>query len=149
MARNAGKVIGAEIVPQAVKNAKVNAKLNGISNVRFICADAGQAAAMLADEGNKPDVIVVDLPRKGIDQTTIDAIGKMTPDRLVYVSCDPATLSRDIKLLAEQGYNLNRYKVFDLFPRTSQSDFESLFCELYLTRSCNKEVMKALSNPYR
>lgn len=84
MARNAGKVIGAEIVPQAIKNAKVNAKLNGISNVRFICADAGQAAAMLADEGNKPDVIVVDPPRKGIDQTTIDAIGKMTPDRLLY-----------------------------------------------------------------
>ena len=126
LARNAGKVIGAEIVPQAVKNAKTNAKLNGIGNVRFICADAGQAAAMLADEGNKPDVIVVDPPRKGIDQTTIEVIGKMAPARLVYVSCDPATLARDIKLLAEQGYTLQKYKVYDLFPRTSHVETVAL-----------------------
>ena len=118
LAHSAKEVIGAEIVPQAVENAKQNAKLNYITNARFICADAGQAATHLAEEGIRPDVIVVDPPRKGIDQATIDAIGAMAPERVVYVSCDPATLARDIKLLGEQGYQLKRYKVFDLFPRT-------------------------------
>ena len=118
LAHSAKEVIGAEIVPQAVENAKQNAKLNYITNVRFICADAGQAATHLAEEGIRPDVIVVDPPRKGIDQATIDAIGAMAPERVVYVSCDPATLACDIKLLGEQGYQLKRYKVFDLFPRT-------------------------------
>ena len=118
LAHSAKEVIGAEIVPQAVENAKQNAKLNYITNARFICADAGQAATHLAEEGIRPDVIVVDPPRKGIDQATIDAIGAMAPERVVYVSCDPATLARDVKLLGEQGYQLKRYKVFDLFPRT-------------------------------
>ena len=118
LAHSAKEVIGAEIVPQAVENAKQNAKLNYITNARFICADAGQAATHLAEEGIRPGVIVVDPPRKGIDQATVDAIGAMAPERVVYVSCDPATLARDIKLLGEQGYQLKRYKVFDLFPRT-------------------------------
>lgn len=119
LAREAKEVIGAEIIPQAVENAKLNAKLNYIKNARFICADAGQAASQLAEEGTKPDVIVVDPPRKGIDQATIDAIGRMQPKRIVYVSCDPATLARDIKLLRQKKYQLKRYKVFDLFPRTA------------------------------
>ena len=118
LAHSAKEVIGAEIVPQAVENAKQNAKLNYITNARFICADAGQAATHLAEEGTRPDVIVVDPPRKGMDQATIDAIGVMAPERVVYVSCDPATLARDVKLLGEQGYQLKKYKVYDLFPRT-------------------------------
>lgn len=119
LAREAKSVIGAEIVPQAVKNAKENAKLNNITNVKFICADSGQAASMLAHEGTHPDVIVVDPPRKGLDAATIDAVGQMQPKRLVYVSCDPATLARDVKLLGEKGYKIKKYKVFDLFPRTA------------------------------
>lgn len=118
LAHNAKEVIGAEIVPQAVENAKQNAKLNYIKNTRFICADAGQISAKLAAEGTKPDVIVVDPPRKGLDQTTIDAIGQMYPTRVVYVSCDPATLARDVNLLEKKGYQVKKYKVFDLFPRT-------------------------------
>lgn len=119
LAQDAKEVIGAEIVPQAVENAKYNAKLNYIKNARFICADAGQTASRLAKEGTRPDVIVVDPPRKGIDQASVDAIGFMKPKRVVYVSCDPATLARDVKLLREKGYAVKKYKVFDLFPRTS------------------------------
>lgn len=119
LAREAKEVIGAEIVPQAVENAKQNAELNYIKNVRFICADAGQVASRLAAEGTKPDVIVVDPPRKGLDAITIDAISQMQPKRVVYVSCDPATLARDIKLFRENGYRVKKYKVFDLFPRTA------------------------------
>ncbi len=119
LARDARAVIGAEIVPQAVKNARENAKLNDIHNVKFICADSGQAAAMLADEGKRPNVIVVDPPRKGLDEATIDAIERMHPERVVYVSCDPATLARDVKRLGVKGYTMQKYQVFDLFPRTA------------------------------
>ncbi len=130
LARDAKSVIGAEIVPQAIKNAKHNAALNGITNVKFLCADAGQAAIMLAHEGTRPDVIVVDPPRKGIDRTTIDAIGEMQPKRLVYVSCDPATLARDVKLLREEGYQVRKYRVFDLFPRTAHVETVCLLSNL-------------------
>ena len=119
LARDAKAVIGAEIIPQAVENARENARLNYIDNVEFICADAGQAATTLAEKGTHPYVIVVDPPRKGIDQATINAIGQMAPQRVVYVSCDPATLARDVKLLWEKGYEVKRYKVYDLFPRTA------------------------------
>ena len=119
LAREAKSVIGTEVIPAAVKNARENAKINGISNVKFLCADAGQAAAMLAHEGMHPDVIVVDPPRKGMDTATIQAISDMQPERVVYVSCDPATLARDLKLLGEKGYQVRRYRVYDLFPRTA------------------------------
>ena len=140
LAHSAKEVIGAEIVPQAVENAKQNAKLNYITNARFICADAGQAATHLAEEGIRPDVIVVDPPRKGIDQATIDAIGAMAPERVVYVSCDPATLARDVKLLGEQGYQLKRYKVFDLFPRTFHVETVCLLSKLKSTQHIEVEL---------
>lgn len=126
LAQEAKEVIGAEIVPQAVENAKSNAKLNHIQNARFICADAGQAASRLAKEGTRPDVIVVDPPRKGMDQASVNAIGLMHPKRVVYVSCDPATLARDVKLLREKGYEVKKYKVFDLFPRTAHVETVAL-----------------------
>lgn len=118
LAKRAKSVIGVEIVPEAVDNAKENAALNDIKNIEFICADAGQAAQQLAIRGVSPDVIVVDPPRKGLDGVTIDAILKMQPDKLVYVSCDPATMARDVKIMAENGYKLEKYQIFDLFPRT-------------------------------
>lgn len=116
LAREAQSVIGAEIVPQAIADANENAAENRVDNVRFLCADAGEAAQQLAAQGLRPDVIVCDPPRKGMDGNTIDAILKMNPDRVVYVSCDCASLARDIALL--KGYTLTAVKCFDMFPRT-------------------------------
>ena len=118
MSKKAGNVIGVEVVPQAIEDAKENALRNGIENARFFCADAGQAAKQLAAEGIRPDVITVDPPRKGISQDVIDAIDEMNPQRLVYVSCDPATLARDVKLLEKKGYFYQKGETVDLFPRT-------------------------------
>ena len=87
--------------------------------MRFLCADAGKAAQQLADQGTCPDVIVVDPPRKGLDAAAIAACVQMQPQRIVYVSCDPATLARDIKLFAAQGYQATHAEAVDLFPRTA------------------------------
>ena len=118
LAGKAGKVYGAEVVPEAIEDAKANAARNGIENAEFFCGDAGEAARMLADRGVKPDVICVDPPRKGLALPVIETITEMAPDRLVYVSCDPATLARDVKLLGERGYRPVRAEAADLFPRT-------------------------------
>ena len=117
MASAAGKVIGVEVVPQAVEDARDNAKRNGIENAEFFCGDAGQAALQLEREGVRPDVVVVDPPRKGLNADTIEALSRMSPRRIVYVSCDPATLSRDVALLKERGYELKTAQAADLFPR--------------------------------
>ena len=118
MARKAGKVLGAEIVPEAIEDAKENARRNGLTNTEFFCADAGEAAQMLAARGLKPDVISVDPPRKGLSLPVIEAICEMSPERVVYVSCDPATLARDLKLLEERGYTVQKAEAVDMFPRT-------------------------------
>lgn len=117
MARSAGSVIGVEIIEAAIQDARENAERNGITNARFFCADAGEAAKKLAEEGTKPDVIMVDPPRKGISQDVIDAMVTMAPEKIVYVSCDPATLARDVKLLEERGYRAVHAEAVDLFPR--------------------------------
>ena len=120
MAKEAQKIIGVEIVPQAVEDARFNAGLNGITNAEFICSDAAGAAAELAKKGIKPDVIIVDPPRKGCTAELIGTIAEaFKPERVVYVSCDPATLARDIKIFAEKGYALSEYTPVDMFPRTS------------------------------
>ena len=119
MARQAGRAIGAEVIPAAVEDAKANAARNEVTNAEFLCADAAQAAQTLADRGLRPDVICVDPPRKGMAPAVIDAIVQMAPQRLVYVSCDPATLARDVKRMEEQGYVLQRAEAVDLFPRTA------------------------------
>ena len=113
------KLIGVEIIPDAIENAKKNAKENGIENAEFICGDAADAAKILSDRGEKPDVIIVDPPRKGLDSALIDTVSKMSPKRVVYVSCDPATLGRDLKIFSEKGYSPVKVKAFDLFPGTS------------------------------
>lgn len=118
MARKAKKVIGAEIVAPAVRNARENAQRNGFDNAEFICADAGEAAQELARRGIRPDVISVDPPRKGLSLEVIDAIGTMQPERVVYVSCDPATLARDLKRFAEVGYQAVKAEAVDMFART-------------------------------
>ena len=117
MAASAGKVIGVEVVEQAVEDARDNAKRNGIENAEFFCGDAGQAALRLEQQGIRPDVITVDPPRKGLNADTIEAITRMAPKRLVYVSCDPATLARDVALLKQRGFTLKSAQAADLFPR--------------------------------
>lgn len=119
LAKRAKRVIGAEVVPEAIEDAKANAERNGITNAEFFCGDAGDIAARLAAEGLRPDVITVDPPRKGLASDVVDTIVQMAPDRVVYVSCDPATLARDVKRFAEQGYHAKTALAVDLFPRTS------------------------------
>ncbi len=117
LAREAGRVIGAEIVEDAVIDARKNAAENGIENVEFICADAKEAAAELLRRGLKPDLITLDPPRKGLDAQVIDAAVNMAPKRIVYVSCDPVTLARDIKIFSEKGYAPVKAAAVDMFPR--------------------------------
>lgn len=118
LAQQARRVIGAEIVPRAIEDARENAKRNGIANAEFFCGDASAIAGRLAAEGVRPDVITVDPPRKGLAEEVIASIVQMSPARMVYVSCDPATLSRDIKRFSEQGYAAQKAAAVDLFPRT-------------------------------
>ena len=126
MAKAAGKVIGVEVVEQAVEDAKENARRNSIENAEFFCGDAGKAALDLECRGIKPDVIVVDPPRKGLNADTIEALHRMDPRRIVYVSCDPATLARDVALLKERGFVLKNAMAADLFPRCAH--VESIVC---------------------
>ena len=119
LARKAGMVWGAEVVPQAVDDAIANAQRNHIENARFLCADAGEAARYLEGEGVRPDVVCVDPPRKGLAEDVVDTIADMGPQRVVYVSCDPGTLGRDVKRFAGRGYTLKRAVAVDMFPRTA------------------------------
>ena len=126
MANAAGKVIGVEVIPQAVEDARDNAVRNGIENAEFFCGDAGEAALALEKQGIKADVAVVDPPRKGLNADTIEALHRMAPRRIVYVSCDPATLARDVALLKQRGYVLKNAMAADLFPRCAH--VETIVC---------------------
>ena len=115
------ELVGVEIVPEAIESAKANAARMGdaiATKSRFFCADAGAAATRLAAEGLRPDVIVLDPPRKGCDEATLSAVVKMNPQRVVYVSCNPATAARDAKWLETHGYRTEKVQPVDLFPRT-------------------------------
>jgi len=126
MAKAAGKVIGVEVIPQAVEDARENAKRNGIENAEFFCGDAGQAALSLEQQGVQADVVVVDPPRKGLSADAIEALARFSPRRIVYISCDPATLGRDVALLKERGYSVKNAMAADLFPRCAH--VESVVC---------------------
>jgi len=117
LAQFARRVIGVEIVPEAIENARLNMERNGITNVEFICADAGLAARKVSSD--EVDVLVVDPPRKGLNDNARNAIFKLQPDKIVYISCDPATLARDVKELCGAGYSMQKTQAFDMFPRTS------------------------------
>lgn len=119
MAKNAGRVIGVEVVEEAVENARENAAENGIQNAEFLCADAAKAAAVLKERGETPQVVILDPPRKGCDPALITTVADLAPSRIVYVSCDPATLARDLKHFAALGYEPREVTPFDLFPATS------------------------------
>ena len=118
MADRAGKIIGAEVIPEAVENAKQNAQHRGIENAEFHCGDAGEIAQMLKAQGIAPDVVVVDPPRKGCDEQTITAVAGMQPRRVVMISCNPATAARDAARFAELGYTAEKVRAVDLFPGT-------------------------------
>ena len=127
LASRCKSVMGVEIIPAAIEDAKENAARNGIENARFLCADAGQAATKLAEEGFRPQVIVVDPPRKGLDEAAVKAVCAMEPQRIVYVSCDCASLARDAKMLFEQGgYRPVKVQAFDMFPRTANVETVAL-----------------------
>ena len=119
MADKIDKLIGVEIVPEAVEDAKVNAKLNGVKNAEFLCADAAKAAEILRERGETPDAVILDPPRKGCDGALLKTVADMSPERIVYVSCDPATLARDCAVLTGLGYHVKEAAPFDLFPRTA------------------------------
>ena len=129
MAQKAKQVIGIEIVPDAIKNAKQNARINGISNAQFICADALEGAKQLQARGIKTDVVVLDPPRKGCDKALFDVISLLSPERIVYVSCDSATLARDLAILDEKGYKALEITPVDMFPRTTHVENVVLICK--------------------
>ena len=123
LARKAGTVYGVEIIPEAIADAKENAKLNGMTNTEFF---VGKAEEVLPEFYNNPDsdtmlhpdVIVVDPPRKGCDEKCLETMLRMEPERIVYVSCDSATLARDLKILCEEKYELKAWQCYDQFSRT-------------------------------
>lgn len=119
MADSAGRLIGAEVIPEAVENAKENALRNGAANAEFLCGDAGEIAAQLQSQGLTPDVVVLDPPRKGCDAAAIEAVAAMTPSRIVMISCNPSTAARDASAFAALGYAVEKVRAVDLFPGTS------------------------------
>ena len=129
MAHRVKELIGVEVVEQAVQDARLNAENNGIKNARFIAADAAKAAKLLESEGVSPDVVILDPPRKGCDEELVQTVCRMAPNRIVYVSCDPATLSRDIVRFSQGGYVAQEVTPVDMFPRTAHVECVALLCK--------------------
>ena len=119
MADKVKSLVGVEIIPEAIEDAKVNASINNIDNARFICGDAEVAAAKLQEEGIKPQTVILDPPRKGCSEELLKTVAKINPEKIVYVSCDPATLARDCKRLLDLGYAVQEVTPVDMFPRTA------------------------------
>ena len=130
LARHAKKVVGIEIVEPAIRNAKENARRNGITNVEFICSDAAAYARTVVQEGIHPDVICVDPPRKGCAKSVLEDIVRMAPKRIVYVSCDPGTLARDLRILEDLGYETTWVQPVDMFPQTHSVETVVLLSKL-------------------
>lgn len=127
---HAKKVLGAEIVPEAIGDARENAARNGVKNAEFFCGDASDVAKKLARENLRPDVITVDPPRKGLAADVVESIAEMQPGRVVYVSCDSATMARDVKRLADLGYTAQRACAVDMFPRADHIETVCLLSKL-------------------
>ncbi len=136
LAQRAKKVYGVEIVGQAIGDARANAELNNISNAEFFVGAAEEVlpAKYAADPSMRADVIVVDPPRKGCDEALLECITKLEPKKIVYVSCDPATLSRDVKYLGQHGYALKAVRPCDMFPQTSHVECVTLLQRMSNTR---------------
>lgn len=119
MAEQVKKLIGVEVIQAAIDNANFNAKANDITNAEFICGDAGKIAKVLYERGERPDVIIADPARKGCDRDSLEYMAKMSPDRIVMISCNHTTAARDCAILGELGYSCDKVMGFDLFPRTT------------------------------
>ncbi len=126
LAKRAKSVIGIEIIPSAVENAVENARLNNIENAQFYCGKAEEVAPELIKDGVRADIVVLDPPRKGCEESLLRAISDMAPQKIVYVSCDCATMARDAKFLSGNGYSLKETHVFDQFPHTSHVETVAL-----------------------
>lgn len=122
MAKNVKKVIGVEIIPEAIEDAKINAKNNNIDNCEFYCGDAKDAVKMLRDKNITPDAVILDPPRKGCDKEVLECVAEMNPKRIVYVSCDVSTQARDCAVLKELGYETIEVTPVDMFPKTSHTE---------------------------
>ena len=133
LADSVKQLIGIEIIPQAIENAKANAKINDVTNAQFICADAPEGAKILEQQGIKPDVIVLDPPRKGCDKSLFDTIEQMSPEKIVYISCDSATLARDLDILKSKNYTTKKVTAVDMFPRTPHVE-----CVVLLSKTLEK-----------
>jgi len=129
MAKDVKHLIGVDIVKQSIDNAKINAIQNGISNAEFFCGDAGIVASKLAKDGLSPDIITIDPTRKGCDRLAIDTIVSMNPKRLIMISCNPATASRDCKIFQSLGYKVQKVQPVDMFPCTAHVE-----CVVLMTR---------------
>lgn len=140
LARRARHVIGGEIVPEAIRDAEDSARRNGVENVEFLCGDASRLAAELRQRGLRPDVICMDPPRKGLAPDVVEAAASMTPGRIVYVSCDPATLARDVARFAPLGYRPVRACAVDLFPGTAHIETVCLLSKLQSKEHIEIEV---------
>ena len=125
LAKHGGHITGIEIVPEAVENAKKSALENGIANADFLCADS----SVLAELGLHPNIAVVDPPRKGLEECVVGDLATLNPERIIYVSCNPATLARDLKRFSELGYTLQRAEAYDMFPRTAHVETVCLLCK--------------------
>lgn len=130
VADKAKNVFGVEIVPQAIENAKENAKLNGITNVEFICGSAEEVIPAKYQEGKTADVVFVDPPRKGCDVQLLETLKEMKAKKIVYVSCNPATLARDLKYLTDNGYEIKKVQPVDMFPQTCHVETVVLLSKL-------------------
>ena len=122
MANSCKKVYGIEIVPQAIENAKENAEMNEIKNAEFFVGEVENVLPTLFEQDIKADVIFVDPPRKGLDNKTIETITNLKPKKMIYISCNPATLARDLKLLTEDCFEIEKVKLIDMFPQTKHCE---------------------------
>ncbi|MEG1011367.1 MAG: 23S rRNA (uracil(1939)-C(5))-methyltransferase RlmD [Ruthenibacterium sp.] len=144
------KLIGVEIIPQAIESARRNAAEMGVTNAAFFCGDAGEAAQKLSSEGLHPDVVVLDPPRKGCDEASLRAVTAMHPSRIVMVSCNPATAARDIQALEKGGYIAKEIQPVDMFPRTKHVECVVLLIknrnDSYTQENNQKQQVKKAGN---
>ena len=128
--KKAGEVIGCEVNPDAIRDAKVNAKINDIKNIHFICADAGEFMLSLKEQGERCDVLFMDPPRSGSDKKFLSSAVALMPEKIVYISCNPETQQRDLNYLTRNGYKVKKIQPVDMFPYTNHVE-----CVVRLSRT--------------
>ena len=140
LAQKAKKVYGVEVVEDAIKDARNNAELNNISNVEFYVGKAEEEVPKLYNQGKKANIVVVDPPRKGCDEKVLETIVDMQADRIVYVSCNPSTLARDLKYLDEKGYRCVKAQPVDMFPHSVHVETVALLSKLDVDKHIDVEI---------